>query len=369
MPLDKSKVKLVDYDLYVEGIGKVGYLVRAQTRANPGSQYTKVENAAQFLGVLKAWKIGDAPTLTTTLLQVDFNVLFGVLGAGQFPEIVGAGGEKAYGLGNRIKDLETVGVFIRLHPTDAPEDDYSGDIAFWKASPDFSNVEIAGDLNNAQTVTVPWIIMPDETKSADEAFGRIGDWSIVDGTPLGVFIQLAAYPQKPYKHVPALSLASKAVKRAYAYAFKAGTTAVTGQINQSGGITATTQTFNVDNLPANHPIGVGDYIKVNNEVMEITGATVVSPTEKTFTVVRAIGGTTAAAHSDDDTVTLLKNAAVQRSTEAATWSSSNIAVATVGNSNVLNNKGLISWASAGSANITAQVGVVTSPNLVVTTLA
>lgn len=367
MALDKSKIKLVDYDLYVEGIGKVGYLVRAQTKANPGAQYTRVENAAQFLGVLKAWKIGDAPTLTTTLLQVDFNVLFGELGSGQFPEIVGSGGEKSYGLGNKIKDLETVGVFIRLHPTDADDDDFSSDIAFWKASPDFSNVEISGDLNNAQTVTVPWIIMPDETKSSDEAFGRIGDWSVVDGTPLGVFVQFGQYAQKPYKHVPAITLASKAKKRAYAYALKAGLTTTTGQINQTGGITATTQTFNVDTLPPNHPIGAGDYIKINNEVMEITGATVVSATEKTFTVVRAIGGTTAAAHADNDTVTLLKNVAIQRGTEKATWASSAVTIATVGNSNALQNKGLISWVSAGSANITAQVNTVTSPNVAVTT--
>ena len=372
MALDKTKIKLVDYDLYVEGIGKIGYLVRAQTRANPGAQYTKVENAAQFRGVIKAWKVGDAPTLTTTLLQSDFEVLFGELGSGQYSEIVSSGGDKAYGLGNKIKDLEQVGVFIRLHPTSSAEDDFSADIAFWKAAPDFSNVEIAGDLDNPQTVTVPWLIMPDESKDSEEAYGRIGDWSIVDGTPLGVFIQLAPFAKKPYKHIPAVSLGVSAKANAYAYAFKAtvGATDI-GALN--GAITATSLTFNVNGLPPNHPIGVGDYIRVtdgtNTEYMEITGATIVTATEKTFTVIRAVGGSLSYNFASGDPVRLLSKVAVQRGTEAATWSSSVPANIVVGNSNTLGNKGeLRHGGSAGTSNVTATINTVASPNLVATSL-
>lgn len=364
--LDTSKIRLREYDLYTESLGKVGYLVTAQTQARPGSQYIRVENAAQVRGVLKAWKAGDAPTLTTTMLQVDFEAVFGELGSGQFPvKTDTTTGNKSYGMGNKLIDMDNVAQFIRLHPIDAEDDDFGADIAFWKAAPDFSQITISGDRDNAQTVTIPWILMPDRSKSIDEQFGAAGDWTAVEGSPKGVFVQLTPNVTYPYKSVTGVNLSSGAVIQAYAYTFISVATSIVGAVDEAGDVSATAATFNIDGIPNTGVFNVGDYIEIGTELMEITGATNTGATSKTITVRRAIGGTAAASHLDDAVITLQAKVSVSRATEKATWASSDPTKATVGNSNSLFNKGKISHVATGSTDVTATVNTVASPNLAV----
>lgn len=368
MALDKSKVRLREYDLYTESLGRVGYLVSAQTQTSPGSEYIVVENAAQTRGIVKGWKVGDKPTLTAQLLQVDFEALFGGMGGGQYPEIVDSTtGNKSWGMGDKVIDLDNIGEFVRLHPTDADADDFTQDIAFWKAAPDFSQVTISGNRDEAQTVTVPFRIFADENKSADERFGRVGDWTAVEGTPLGVFIQVGK-TQYPYVHTVETELARAGVKTPLvANIFNGALSGTTCTIDEVGGITATQTLVDVDAVTNTALFAVGDYVQINSaEVAEIIGATVTGANSKQLTLLRGVGGTTAAIAADNDTIEILSNVSVSRGTEKATWASSDGTKATVGNSNASSNKGIVTAVATGFANITATVNAKASPNFAVT---
>ena len=201
---DKSKVKLREFNLIYD-FEDVGYLVSAQTQASPGSQYVDVTNAAQFNGVLKSWTNGYIPTVQIQMLETDYQRLFGRLGGEQFRAIVD-GAKLSWGIGSRVKEL--LGKMTILRPVGADAGDYAEDIAFWKGIPDFSQVQITGNRDEANVVTVPFKILPDDTQNIDWTYGRIGDWTAVDTAPGGIFAQFDFAVKHPYKHIPAVTLDS-----------------------------------------------------------------------------------------------------------------------------------------------------------------
>lgn len=359
---DKSKVKLREFNLIYD-FEDVGYLVSAQTQASPGSQYVDVTNAAQFNGVLKSWTNGYIPTVQIQMLETDYQRLFGRLGGEQFRAIVD-GAKLSWGIGSRVKEL--LGKMTILRPVGADAGDYAEDIAFWKGIPDFSQVQITGNRDEANVVTVPFKILPDDTQNIDWTYGRIGDWTAVDTAPGGIFAQFDFAVKHPYKHIPAVTLDSNSKLQAQWFGFWSQDSAVTAAINDVDDITAIDKDVVFDGLSIANGLSVGDYIKIDSEKMEITAIVYTTSTAGTATVRRGIGGTAAAIHLDDAAITLQKNVYVMNVTKRAAHLSSVPADVTVGDSNVTDNKGLMEWASDGASNLTAVIGATTSQTLVVT---
>ncbi|MHC4397359.1 MAG: hypothetical protein ACYS1A_17100 [Planctomycetota bacterium] len=362
---NKDNVKLVEFNFSYNNADQ-GFLVSAQTQTSPGTQYVDVINAAQFNGILKTWRNGFQPTLTITMLESDYNKLIGQLGVEQFYPIID-GSKLGWGMGSKQKEL--FGKQAVLHPVDADADDYAGDIMFWKAVPDFGQANIGGNRDEAQTVVVPFKILPDTNMNPNWDYGIIGDWTATETDPQGIFTQFNDKVVKPFKHTPAISIDSNQTLQKADYGFWAQDSGVTAAVNDIGDIAATDKTIEIDTISITNGLAIGDYIIIDSEYMEITDITYSTATAANATVIRGIGGTVAAIHLNDAVITKQKDVFILNVTRRAAHTSGTPASATVGDSNVLNNKGLITWVAAGSSSIDCLLGATTSQALLVTTTA
>lgn len=368
MALDRTKIQFVEYD-FKYNYQTVGYTRMAQTMTELGFRYVRVDDAAQTTGIVAISKNGVAPTLKVEMLQTQFESLFGDIAGDQVYPIVD-GSKIAYGIGDRKVDLFNLAKPGILHPTGVDDDDYANDILYWLTVPDLSSVSYGGNRDGAQTVTVNFFVLRDDTKSLDFNYGLFGDWTATtNAAPHKVYITTEATARAPYKHTTALTLGSSAKTQVYAYGFYKTNSTVTAALDEAGDITATTATFNFDALSTASNFAVGDYLLVGTEVMQISAITYSSTTAGEITVYRGLAGTTAAIALDNATITKLSNVYVIPVTRRATWASSAGDDVTVGDSNASENKGLLTWVADGSDTITATVSSVASPNLTVTALA
>lgn len=365
MSLDKTQVQFIEYDAYYKGV-HIGYLKKDTTQTSPGIQYRKVDDTAQFIGVIAAQKSGAAPTAQVEIYQTKFPNVFNVLAGDQVYPIV-SGADLAWGLGSRVIDLFSEAGELRFHPTGVDLDDMANDITYWSATADLSQITFGGMRDNAKSLIVPFMIFPDEDAGLDLTYGVFGNGSISESDPDHVFITTEYLSRRPHKHQSAITLTSEQVVQFYAQAAYYDTTTDTGAINEAGNVSATEFVFNIDGLADSSTWAVGRYFKCQNEVFPINAVTIVSATEVTVTAGRGAFGTTQATHADNTTCTLLENVTVIPARRRATWASSSTGDFTVGNSNAAETKGLVTWVADGSGNLTATIGATASPACVVTT--
>jgi len=366
MAQDATQIQFTEYN-FKYNFEDVGFLRMGVTAAELGFRYVQVNDAAQTTGIIAISKNGVAPTLRVEMLQTQYETIFGNIAGDQVYPIVD-GAKIAYGIGDRKVSLFELAKPGILHPVGVDDDDYANDIYFHLVVPDLSSVSYGGNRDNAQTVTMNFFVLRDSTKSADFNYGIFGDWTATtNAAPDSVFITTESRARAPYKHTTALTLSSKAKCQVYAHGFYHTDSTVTAALNEVGNIVATDQSFDFDTLSTASNFAVGDYIKLGTEVIYIEGITYATSTTGTLTVVRGIGGSTAAGHSDDAVITKLSNVYVIPVTRRATWASSAGDDVTVGDSNASENKGLLTWVADGSDTITATVSAVASPNLTVTT--
>lgn len=365
MALDRTQIAFREYDAYYKGV-HIGYLKKDVTTTSLGIQYRKVDDTAQFVGVVAANKSGAAPTAQVEIYQTDFPNVFNVLAGDQMYPIV-SGADLAWGLGSRTLDLFAEAGELRFHPTGVDLDDTANDITYWLATADLSNVTFGGKRDNAQSIVIPFMIYPDEDASLDLTYGIFGNNSISEADPDHVFITTEYLSRAPHKHQSAITLTSHRVVQFYAHAAYYDVVTDSAAINEVGNVSATEFTFNVDGIADSSTWTVGSYFLCQSEVFRITAVVVVSATEVTVTVNRGMFGTTQATHADNVACDLLENVYVIPVRRRATWASSSTGDFTVGNSNASENKGQVTWVADGSGNLTATVGAVASPACVVTT--
>ena len=368
MSQDASQIKFREYNFRYNNTD-VGYVKKDQTMTELKFSYVQVNDTAQTTGIVAISKNGVAPTLKCEMFQTTFENIFGVIGAGQVYPIVD-GAKIAYGIGDRPVDLFTTAKQGVLHPTGIDDDDYAADIMYWKTVPDFSSLAWGGKRDEAQTVTMNFFVLRDDTKSPDFNYGLAGDWTAtVNAAPFSVFITTEETARAPYKHSTALTLGSRAKVQLYGHGFYKENTTTTAAINEASDITAATETFKFDTLNVDSNFAVGDYLICGTEVMQIFAITYSTGTAAEMSVYRGLCGTTAATHLDNAVITKLKNTFIIPVTRRGTWTSTAADDVTVGDSNALNTKGLATWIADGSDSITCTVTAVVSPGIVITATA
>ena len=369
MAKNKNNVQIIDFEAF-RGAGageSIGHIKFNATELALNYKIIKVESSALTNATIAASNVGAAPTLNLTMLQTTHDELWGDMASGQMVPYVD-GAKLAYGVGSRAVDLIDLSEPLRLHPASADADDFSGDYYFWLASPDLSQVTITGNRDGEQEVQVPFTIFQDDTKGLDHDIGLFGDWTAtLNADPYTMFISTEHKARAPYNHDGVLTLESDQVKRVYTYGFYKTNTSVTFDINDVGDVAAVDVIIEVDTISTANGLAVGDYFLIGTELMKITAITYSTTTAASITVNRHIAGTTAAIHLDNATATKLENVFVIPMSSRATWASSVVADVTVGDSNLTGNKGLLTWVSDGTSNITAVVGSTTSGTLAVTT--
>ena len=365
---NRQNVQFQEYDFIIEGVGNIGYTKMDQTMTTLGITYREVNDAAQFTGVVAKNKSGAAPALSVEIYETKFPRLFNDIAGNQvYPIIDGA--RLAWGLGSRSLDLFEEAVQVTLHPTGTDTDDFSADVMYWKAVPDLSQVQLKGGRDGARSIVIPWTVLPNEDVSADLTYGMFGDHTAVEADPYGIFLTTERTARAPYKHVPALTLNSESTMKIYANGFYKTNGTLTAALNEAGDITATTDSFDIDTISTDNGIVVGDYLLFSGtaEVIRVKTISYSSATEATITATRGIGGKVAAIHLDNAVLTKLENVYVIPVSRRSTWASSAGDDVTVGNSNLLENKGLLTWVADGSDTITAVIGSTTSQAMTVTT--
>jgi hypothetical protein len=365
---NRQNIQFQEYDFIIEGVGNIGYTKMDQTMTTLGITYREVNDSAQFTGVVARAKSGAAPALSVEIYETKFPRLFNdIAGAQVYPIIDGA--RLAWGLGSRTLDLFEEAVQVTLHPTGTDADDYSADVMYWKCVPDLSQVQLKGGRDGARSIVIPWTVLPNEDVSVDLTYGMFGDHTAVEADPYGIFLTTERTSRVPHKHVPALTLNSNSTMKIYANGFYKTNGTTTAALNEAGDITATTASFDIDTLNVDNGFNVGDYLLFSGtaEVVYVTAITYATATTATIDVVRGIGGVVAAIHLDNAVLTKLENVYVLPISRRSTWASSAGDDVSVGNSNLLETKGLLTWLADGSDTITAVVGATTSQAMTVTT--
>lgn len=365
MARDKSQIKFEEYNFKLGGTD-IGYTKMDTTQVMLGMTYRQVADSAQYTGVIARSKSGAAPTLQVEILQTKFSHIFNTIAGDQLYPIAD-GSKVAWGLGSRKLDLFDEAQEGILHPVGVDDDDYANDIMFWNCVADLSNATFKGMRDGAMSIVIPFTILPNEDAGPDMDLGIFGDHTAVEADPYGIIITTERLSRAPHKHIPALTLNSSSTAKVYAHGFYKTDSTVTAAINEAGNVTATDASFDFDALSTASNFAVGDYIMCGTEVMQITAITYATSTTGTITVSRGLCGKAAASHLDNATLTKLSNVYILPISRRVTWASSSTADVTVGDSNSLNTKGLLTWVSDGSSNITAVKGSTTSQTLVVTT--
>lgn len=365
MARDKKQIQFQELDVKYKGVD-IGYTKMDTTQIGLGMTYRRVDDAAQFTGIIAIAKSGANPTVNVEIYQTKFpNIFNNIAGDQVYPIVDGA--KVAWGIGSRAVDLFTDAGEMILHPTGTDADDFAGDYMFWLAVPDLSQATFRGMRDGAMSIVIPFIILPNEDVSLDLTYGIFGDHTASEGDPDQVFISTEYISRAPHKHQSAITLTSGRKVQFFSHGAYHTDSTDTGALNEAGNITSTTATFNIDGLASSTTWAVGDYFQMGTEIFQIYAKTNVSATEIQASCFRGIFGTTQASHNDDAVATKLANVYVLPIRRRSTWASSSTGDFTVGNSNAAENKGLVTWVADGSGNLTAAVGSTTSPACVVTT--
>jgi len=203
----------------------------------------------------------------------------------------------------------------------------------------------------------------------------MGDDSLVEATPAYVAITLSRETCQPVISIPALSLPAGHTERVNTKKVFMVDDTVTMDFNNVANYTASIVTLEFDNLSSANSIAIGDYIKMGatgSERAYVEGVSYTTGTSGTLTVIRGVNnGGVGEAGADNDVFTLQKDVGIQDARDSAIYLSSSPSNVTVGDifpGTGVTRKGVLHNVATGSANITATVGAVSSPNLVVTAI-
>ena len=344
----------------------IGVVKRGSMQLSLKGQYYAVEDVEGFRGPFKMLLQGVVPEFKATVKSNDINFLVSKFMANQTNTTI-------YGahLGVQDTDLSDIEEELLLHPLNKADTDRSADILMYKAIPiiDF-NLVLGGE--NPSEVDVTFRIMPDITRNDGEQYGFLGDWTQTASAPDGVIITTDRTVRAPYLSLKAATLAVYEVQRVFAFAFYFTMSAVTCALNDAGDMTSSDVAVTFDALSVAGAIAAGTILRQGSGPYEYLYVRSVSydagNVSGTAQCVRGIAGSAATSISDNDVFTLVSSTAIEACRDKATWASSATSYVTVGNllfnSDFTENKGQLDRIATGSANITATLSAVSSPNLV-----
>lgn len=371
--LTKTAVKTYSVTWTPPGSGPLDMgLMKIGAKWGMEGQMVEITDSDQFTGIAASQQRGWMPTLSMVLYEVDTDTLAGKILYGAVNTVTSSG-SVAYDFDTVPVDnfIERAGELV-LHPTDNADDNLADDLVFWLAFPK-PKIELVSDRTKYQEVPVDWTIFPDTTRarsgySYSATYARIGSKNISAAAPTYVGIVLGNRAVAPYKHVPAVSLDSDDSKKAEAYgAWVTTTGGITIVENEAGNVNTTVKTMAYDAKSTASYSLTGKYITNGTEVCYVSADTQATSTTGTVTFARAAAFTTAATHADDQVWTEVTALIVYRVTNGATWASSSTGDFTAGDT--ASTKGVYTWVSVGSGNLTATYMSVASKACVVTTTA
>lgn len=340
-------------------------------------EYVNLEDADQFFGRIASQKVGWTVTCRIVFKEVSYADLYSRILQGQTDAIVD-GVRKAYdGDTVPLNMNRDVAGELRLVPLGAAAGDLSEAITLWKAAPQI-DLKLAGDRTKYQTVETEFMAYPDPTRSRagyplSASYFRLGDPLAIASDPDFIGAVFGERPTAPYKHTPGMTIDSNDSKKTFWYGAWCSDATTTVAINNVGGYTATDTALVYNNKSVSGESLTGKYLRIGTERVYVTLDTQGTSTTGTLTVVRAALFSTAAAISDAATCTVQEpnSIAVLPVTDRASFASTVPADATVGNSLstgslVFGDKGLVTWVSSGSTDITATIGATVSKPLTVT---
>ncbi len=363
---DAERVVKRQYDLYLNGTF-IGFTLEGATNVTIGKNNVNVDDSEQIAAVLKTFSRLGTITVDTTLLELDFERLNQFYMKGLLTQQA----TNKYSLGyQEIDQKDSANNFIlRMHPTQLADSDYTGDVLFHQVAIT-SDITIPSSRDTKVEFPLQFTVFPDLDRDTDAAYGVFGDWTASDSDPSFIYLTTTKTAIAPYKHVPAISLDTGSNTDIQAIATYASTTTSTAALNEAAGITATDTSFDYDTASPDNAISDGDIIQIGTELIYVDSVSASSATAGTLTVVRGVGGSTAAAHLDNAVITVMDvDFPNVTQTDGSSFTSGTPAAATVGDTafgSGDNRRGRIVHVAAGSSNVTAAIGATTSPNLAVT---
>lgn len=364
-----SNARINSYNMLIDGTD-VG-IVKTGSTININQNTVQLTDVDQYFGTVAETQQGWSVTASVTLYEVQYSTLMALISSGKVNNVV-SGTSTAYDFDTVPVNLVTNASEVIFRPTDAASGDFSNDVVFWKANVSVT-LTLMGDRTKYQEIPVTITAYPDTARARSgypysATYARIGSYAISATDPNYIGIIAGRTATAPYKHVPAATLDSYGTLQLEAFGAWITNTSTTAALDDATDIN-TTDTALVYDAKSAATDFTGRYILVGTEVMYVSADSGGTAATGTFTCQRAACFSTAAIALDNATITLLETPIVYRYTNAATWSSSVAADATVGDSNTTGNKGKVSWVSSGSTNITAAASdaTPTSKNCVVTT--
>lgn len=364
-----SNAKINSLNCFIDGV-EVG-IVKTGSSVTINQNTVALTDVDQYFGTVAEIQQGWNVTANIVLYEVQYSTLMALIAAGKVTQST-SGGETAYDFDTVPRNLPNLASEVIFRPTDAASGDFSNDIVFWKANIS-TTLNIMGDRTKFQEIAVTITAYPDTSRAVtgypySATYARIGSFAITAADPDYIGIIAGRKASAPYKHCPGITLDSGAVMQVEAFGAWISATSTTCDLNDGTDVNTTDTAFVYDAKTSGISFA-GRYVKIGTEVCYCSADSGGTGTSGTLTVVRAACFSTAASHLDNATITLLDTPIVYRYTNAATFASSVTTDVTVGNSNTTGNKGLLTWVSSGSSNITAASsdGTPTSKNLVVTT--
>jgi len=366
---DIDAVQIRTLDVYLDNVF-LGLIREASLKLTVENATTTVSNALQLEGVIKSVERARIPKLEMTFMSSSQEFLRSQVWKDRV-DIDTNGADTTFYFGNENKDLVTLSSEVRLHPSSLDLDNKSEDFLFYKGVIQKDALELLFSREDTQDVDVEMIIFPDTTKSTNREYGYAGPGTSQQ-VPLTVFIQNSkTLASTPPMHSETQDMEEGDVFQLEAWAMNGSDASITLDINNGAGYAGTRAIVSMafDALSPVSSLVAGQYIKgtAGTEWMYVSSVTYATTSTGTMVVVREVAGSVIEAYSDNNTLTVQSDIGFQRVTDIGAWASSVVADVTVGDSSATNNKGLATWVSSGTSNITCTENTKASLNYVITT--
>ncbi len=364
---DINNINAKQYNVYY-GPYDLGLTVNESVVVELNGDYITVDDCEQYAGVVAEIEVGVVPKVTVEFMRADYTFIRDKLLVNRFETII-SGSDAAMYMGNRNLKLQAdYSDILRLHPTSLDTDDFSGDFYFPKSAAKIVGTQFQGSRTSTQRFSVEFTVYPDPTNPGKE-YGIMGDWTLSQGTPIGVWLQSDRWAATPAKTLSALTLTPDEVDRVHAFAAYGDTTSDTLDVNFVAGYSATDKDIVFDTLTTASILMEDMTLSFSTELAFVQSIAWTDAYSGTVTLARGVMGSTAVALSDGDSFAIMDTISTENATDKATWDSDTTAAVLVGDTfqgTSITNKGAISNVAAGSSNITATVSAVSSPDLAIT---
>ncbi len=367
---DIADIRLQAYEITYDS-EDIGFTTNGSTVINVNGVPVPVDNVEQLRGVVKLFRAGWEITVDIELKDTSPATINGLAMRGESIET--SGGKSRFNIGDAITNMEPFAAELKLHVQGIDLSDTSDDWLFFKAVI-VGPIALTGSNIDHQVLPLTFQVLPDFDKSSERRFGAFGSHDISQGTPRGIWITMGKRPITPSQHLTALTLDADQVDQIQAFEHASDiSTTITALLNDAG-LVATDKDIVVDALTVDNGVAANDFLILDSasgkEIVFVESVVRINATEATYTTVRGVHGTTAAAHANDVTVELLEDVSVTRITDSqdVAWASDDPADVAVGDTftSTTQNKGQVSHVAVGSANITATFNAVASPVTLIT---